>query len=120
MDLIISRKPVKNKKGEIISRTITLKNKAQPENGLSFKIVNKFYEKLIAKLIAKGKYKPDNILITAKDLDNRFITLKSSYRKDKSLKYLCDSLHTYIDLNPFKKKQYLGNYYEVNITIQTY
>jgi hypothetical protein len=118
MDFIISRQPIKNKKGEIISRSTTLKNKAHPENGLSFKVVNKFYEKLIAKLIAKGKYKPDSILITAKDLNNRFVTLKSSYRKDKSLKYLCNNW--YIDLNPFRKKQSLGNYYEVNFTIQTY
>ena len=65
MDFIISKEPVKNKRGEIISRTITLKNKAHPEKGLSFDAINKFYEKLIA----KEKYQPDDILITARALD---------------------------------------------------
>jgi hypothetical protein len=116
MDFIISKEPIKNKRGEIISRTITLLNKAHPEKGLSFDAINKFYEKLIA----KEKYQPDDILITAKALDNGFITLKSLKYNEKSLKYNNDDYFKSTSVNPNKKKQLLGNYYEVYFTIQTY
>jgi len=116
---------VKNEEGEIISKTFTLKNNVYPEDGLSFDNINGFYERLLTEV----NLKPADIIITAKPLETtkpletanplekEFITLKSSYQNGKSLYDNNKYGFKYNYFNFVKKKQYLGNYDEVNITI---
>ena len=114
----------KNKRGEIQTRVTRLTNGKDEKEGLSFEDIN-----IIYKLLLK-KYKPQDIVMIGKHMNNGFdtiidgkrkthSTLKSSKYNGEDLKHMDDE---YFDSAPKKgvmshKDRLRANYYSIDIII---
>ena len=101
-------KEIKNKRGEIKSKVVRITNQIT-KDGLPFKVINEIYKASIK------KYKPTNMVITAKTLLGNWTTLKNINYNGENLKYNDDDYFTSVPKQIADRL--IDNYYSVDILI---
>ena len=105
-------KQITNKRGEIQQKNYRVTNK-KIDKGVKFQDISKQYKKMI-----EDGLDPRNILITAKNLNGNWKTLKSKNYSGETLKYDQEDNENYFDSMPSDIIDELTqNYYSVDITI---
>jgi hypothetical protein len=105
-------KQITNKRGEIQQKNYRVMNK-QIDKGVKFQDISDKYKNLV-----QDGLDPRNIVITAKNLNGNWKTLKSKSYSGKSLKYDQEDNENYFDSMPSDKIEELTqNYYSVDIII---
>jgi hypothetical protein len=99
---------VKNKRGELKTKIVRVSN-SKPNKPLDLATINELYEELL------NKYKPEQIIITAKPVDGGCITLKNKGYTGDSLKHVDESYWS--SLPKVLDKKFIGKYIDVDITI---
>jgi hypothetical protein len=105
-------KQITNKRGEIQQKNYRVMNK-QIDKGVKFQDISDKYKNLV-----QDGLDPRNIVITAKNLNGNWKTLKSKSYSAKSLKCDQEDNENYFDSMPSDKIEELTqNYYSVDIII---
>ena len=105
-------KQITNKRGEIQQKNYRVTNK-KLEKGVKFEDISDQYKKMV-----ESGIDPNNILITAKNLNGNWKTLKSKNYSGDSLKYDQVDNENYFDSMPSDVIEDLtSNYYSVDIII---
>ena len=105
-------KQIVNKRQEIQQKNYRITNK-EIKKGVKFRDISDKYKNLV-----QDGLDPRNIVITAKNLNGNWKTLKSKSYSGKSLKYDQEDNENYFDSMPSDKIEELTqNYYSVDIII---
>ena len=104
-------KQITNKRGEIQQKNYRITNK-KIKKGVNFEDISKKYKELV-----QDGLDPRNVVITAKNLNGNWVTLKSKHYSEDSLKYDQEN-ENYFDSMPTEIRQELTqNYYSVDVII---
>jgi len=101
-------KEVKNKRNELKSKVIRVTN-AKSKDGLPFQTINEIYKDLLT------KYKPNQIMITAKTLIGNWTTLKGFVYNGDNLKYTDDDYFS--NIPSAIADRLIDNYYSIDIIV---
>ena len=100
---------IENKRGELKTQVMKLRNGKNPRKGLNFDTVNNYYQTFIK------TYNPQDISIVGQPLDGNFVTIKSPNYASSELKHADEN---YYSSKPKDVKDRLqGVYYKVIVTI---
>ena len=104
-------KQIVNKRNEIQQKNYRITNR-KIKNGVKFEDISKKYKELV-----QDGIDPRNIVITAKNKNGGWVTLKSKHYSENTLKYDQDNENYFDSLPTEIKEELTGHYYSVDVII---